>query len=69
MEVQTRDRQGQLEYFSTLKEAYEHAQKNPDVWKISFPLATGERVRLVKMSNDWVWQDIVREVEDTLKMG
>jgi len=69
MAIQTRNREGTLEYFPTLKEAYEHALKDTTVWKISFDIPTGERVRLVKMSEDWVWQDIMREVLEALEIS
>ena len=66
MAIQTRNREGTLEYFPTLKEAYEHSLKDSTVWKISFDVPTGERMRLVKMSEDWVWQDMLREVKKEL---
>lgn len=66
MSIQTRNREGELSYFKTLKEAYAYTLEDPTVWKISFDIPTGERVRLVKMSEDWVWQDIVREVRKEL---
>ena len=49
-QVQTRDFRGGLCYFSTLKEAEDFALKN-DVWKISFSLPSGERIRLVVNDN------------------
>lgn len=62
MKVQTRNAQGDLQFFPTLKEAYRHSEKDISVWKISFELESGERVRLVKRDGDWVWEDIMREV-------
>lgn len=47
-EFQTRTEKGELRYFETLEAAMKYSQKNTDVWKISFPVSTGERVRLVK---------------------
>lgn len=66
MEVQTRSSCGELKYFPTLREAQDYADENPEVWKISFALSTGERVRLVKREAGWVWEDIMREVEKEL---
>lgn len=64
LEVQTRNEEGALEFFSTLKEAVDHADQNPDVWKISFGLPTEERVRLVRNEEGkFVYEDIMREVD------
>lgn len=62
MQVQTRNACGDLQFFPTLEAAYAHSEKDVSVWKISFELETGERVRLVKREDDWVWEDIMREV-------
>ena len=72
MEVQTRTAEGELFYFDTLAEAYSYAEKDPSVWKISFALPTGERVRLVRRElwdnlRLWVWEDMMREVEKELQ--
>ncbi|MGW8181963.1 MAG: hypothetical protein ACWGQW_24815, partial [bacterium] len=63
MEVQTRSSCGELKYFASLREAQDYAEKNQEVWKISFAVESGERVRLVKRGTVWVWEDIMREVE------
>ena len=47
VEVQTRRNDGELRYFESLDDAMEDA-KNEEVWKISFDLHNGERVRLVR---------------------
>ncbi len=51
MEVQVRFEDGELRYFPTLKEALLVADRtgDPTVWKISFGLPNGERVRLVRL--------------------
>lgn len=49
MEVQTRSEINGIKIFSTLKLALMEAGEDHTIWKISFPLATGERVRLVKI--------------------
>ena len=46
MEVQTRSAEGELQYFPTMKAAMEFADTHRDVWKISFTLPNGERIRL-----------------------
>lgn len=54
---QTRNENGELLYFKTLKEAMDYATPNPNVWKVSFGLPTGERVRLVKVEREEAIQD------------
>ena len=51
-EVQTRSEDTGLRLFPTFAEAIEHASKDKTVWKISFNLPNGERMRLVKL-NAW----------------
>lgn len=52
MEIQTRNTEGELRYFSTFAEAWQHRLVDTSVWKISFSIQTGERIRLVKGSTD-----------------
>lgn len=61
-EVQTRRWNGALRTFDTMKEAMEDA-KDPEVCKVSFPLETGERVRLVREEDetDFYYQPILPE--------
>lgn len=47
-EVQTRSEKNGLRTFPTIKEAMQHAEEDETVWKVSFPVANGERVRLVR---------------------
>lgn len=67
-EVQTRSERNGIKNFSTLKEAVAHANKDTSVWKISFTLPSGERVRLVAQlidedtdMHDWVYDPIPRQ--------
>ncbi len=50
---------GELNHFSTLEEAKDFAD-NPDndIWKISFPLPSGERIRLVKGDDKFEMENI-----------
>jgi hypothetical protein len=56
MEIQTRSWDGALNYFTTMKEALEFSNRvcteAEHVWKISFSLENGERVRLVRDRGD-----------------
>lgn len=57
--VQTRDEEGSCLDHKTLEAAFNFAA-DPTVWKISFTLSTGERVRLIRTPSTkrWVYQDI-----------
>ena len=57
-EVQMRAQNGVLQSFSSLSEAIAAAQKDETIWKISFPLPTGERCRLEKEHNAWLYVHI-----------
>lgn len=48
-------------YFDTLSSAFTYADTHRDVWKISFTVPTGERVRLVRdaITNDWVYAEVL----------
>lgn len=58
-EVQTRNHDGQLRYFASVHDALEHAIQDPDVWKVSFSLPNGERVRLVREMDGWMYETIM----------
>ena len=66
MEFQTRAN-GELRFFNTMNEAMEYAKSNPEVWKISFGLPTGERIRLVHTviegQVNWIYEPILFNVE------
>lgn len=55
---QTRNYDGELRDFETLEEALLHARSDLDVWKISFPLAEGTRMRLIREHTVWVYENI-----------
>lgn len=62
MEIQTRSERNGLIYHTTLKDALEHAEKDLTVWKISFSLENGERVRLVSNEEGnlrWSYESII----------
>jgi len=53
MDIQTRSEKTGLRTFARFEEAYEYALcDSPDVWKISFTLPNGERIRLVRFETD-----------------
>ena len=72
MEIQSRTNDGELRYFQTLKEAMRDALVDSTVWKISFSLPNGERVRLVRhwLSEEhsmFEYSDLMDEVNEELR--
>ncbi len=67
LRVQTRSDRGELKYFFTVKEAFAQAAKDPEIYKVSFGLTSGERVRLVRREGgDFYYEDIMVAVEEEL---
>ena len=65
MEVQTRNHSGELKFFQTPKEAFDYAEENSSVWKVSFE---GTRfVRVEAVDGKWVWayQPMDKIIEET----
>lgn len=75
MEVQTRDESGELRFFKSLKEAMAYANENNQVWKVSFGVGNGERVRLVRVRASefrteddlWVFESMDSIIEEATK--
>lgn len=56
---QTRSEENGLEYHPTLEAAHKAARKDPTIWKISYAVQNGDRIRLVRKNNDqWVNEPI-----------
>jgi len=64
--IQTRSEHNGLEYHSTFKTAMVAAKKDVTIWKISFALETGERIRLVRdgFSDHWNYAPLFLNLED-----
>lgn len=59
IQYQTRSETNGLLHFDTLAKAFQVAEADPTIWKISFSLPNGERVRLVRYADPkWIYQDI-----------
>lgn len=56
--VQTREENGTLNYFDTIKNAMKFAKSNKFVWKISFNSEGQERVRLIRENGRFVYEPI-----------
>lgn len=56
-DIQTRSSEHGLCYYTTIREAVEKADRDLTVWKISFAIASGERIRLVRVEPT-IWDRI-----------
>lgn len=66
MAIQTRSETNGLKFHISVHDAFDHALKDPTVWKISFYVG-GERVRLVSDgSGSWVHSSVKNEVDNLL---
>jgi hypothetical protein len=65
--IQTRKRDGSLQFFDSFKEAFEYAQANKEVWKIS-----SKGVRLVRVvdtdgEDAWSYQPLESFIDEIIK--
>lgn len=70
LSVQTRNEEGELCYFERFDHALEFARQHEEVWKLSFSLPTGERVRLVRVGlfhPDIPQGFVLEQMEDELR--
>lgn len=63
MEIQTRSEETGLRHWESLEDAINYAKEDGTVWKISFGLSNGERVRLIRDGDNWVYRPIVDELK------
>ena len=56
--IQVRSEELGVRQFKTLQDALSYAQDNRSVWKISFEIIDGTRVRLVREDNQWIYESI-----------
>jgi len=62
--IQTRSERNGIKEFATFKEALDSAKNDLTIWKISFALSNGERIRLVRDSTE---SFRLEQMEDALK--
>ena len=67
MNVQTRNHSGELKFFSTVKEAFDYAEENSSVWKVSFDEARFVRVETVDGKWAWAYQPMDKIIESAIK--
>jgi hypothetical protein len=60
MEVQTRSEDTGLCHFSTVEEAMQYTEKDATIWKVSWSMPNGERVRLIlNIDGEWVFDNVM----------
>ena len=67
LEVQTRSEEGEIRLFPSFKDAHFEAKRDPKIWKLSFSLPNGERVRLIRVGEEFVLQQIDDIMEAAIK--
>jgi len=69
--VQTRNENGELRYFSSITDAFEYANHEADVWKISFDDSNGKRIRLTRREVNglilWEYSPITAEIAELVR--
>jgi len=68
MVIQLRSEETGIVTFPTFREAIDYTKHDPTVWKLSFSLPNGERVRLVRLEIAlgclaWVYQPILNSID------
>lgn len=64
MEVQTRNHSGELKFFQTPKEAFDYAEENSSVWKVSFEGTRFVKVETVDGKWAWAYQPMDKIIEE-----
>ena len=62
MEIQVRSDETGMRYFETFKEAFEYAEKDKTVWKISWWDTDKVKVRMIRHGDFWNYEPIVLDV-------
>ncbi len=65
MDIQLRSEETGLQTVESMKKAFEIIHYDSTIWKISFTIENGERIRLVMRNSQWILESIV--VEDYSK--
>jgi len=59
MDIQTRSEENGTGYYSSLRMAMEAYSNDPTIWKISFSIPSGERIRLVMRNGQFVYEPLI----------
>lgn len=58
MKYQTRNQSGEIREYNHFFEALEASRNDKSIWKISFVTENGDRIRLIRENNQWIYEDI-----------
>jgi len=61
MEIQTRSQTGEIKFYNSLTSALADAKEDKKVWKVSFNAEDGERIRLIRTIEGWVYENVMSE--------
>lgn len=69
MIVQTRSEENGLVESPSLKDAFDEAEKDKTIWKISFSLDNGERARQEDsvIGEVWIYESLIDEVAEEME--
>jgi hypothetical protein len=57
--IQTRSETTGIQTFLTFQDALIAAQNDESIWKISFEISDGSRIRLIRENNQWVYENVM----------
>ena len=57
--IQTRSDKNGIETHKTFQDALAFSREDLTIWKISFEISDGTRIRLIKTSIGWIYEDIM----------
>jgi hypothetical protein len=57
--IQTRSEVTGMQIHKTFEDALQASRDDYTIWKISFELSDGSRIRLVKEDNKWVYENVL----------
>lgn len=59
MSIQTRSETGEINFHKTLQDALDVAANDQTIWKISFEIEDGSRIRLVRTLEGWTYENVM----------
>jgi hypothetical protein len=56
---QTRSEQTGIQTYKTFMDAMQATRDDKTIWKISFDLCDGDRIRLIKTEDGWIYENVM----------
>lgn len=60
--IQTRSEITGVKTHKTFQDALQASRDDKTIWKISFEISDGSRIRLVKTDDGWIYEDVMSGV-------